>query len=161
MEKSYYLTKEMETSMALLSRSNEMVWCRYFLGNYSSVFLELHAGSGGEDACDWTRMLLEMYRNFAKNMGWSCHSLSEQHEGSGCHSGVLRIDGNDTSSYLSQKVEFIVSCAFLPLIKTVVVTPRLPLFLSLLLWRGPNRFRFFLLSCRLIDSDHQVLEVSM
>ena len=25
MEKSYYLTKEMETSMALLSRSNEMV----------------------------------------------------------------------------------------------------------------------------------------
>ena len=60
-----------------------------------------------------------------------------------------------------RKVEFIVSCAFLPLIKTVVVTPRLPLFLCLLLWRGPNRFRFFLLNCRLIDSDHQVLEISM
>ena len=73
------------------------------MGNYSSVFLELHAGSGGEDACDWTPMLLEMYRNFAKNMGWSCHSLSEQREGSGCHSGVLRIDDDDMSSYLSQE----------------------------------------------------------
>ena len=73
------------------------------MGNYSSVFLELHAGSGGEDACDWTPMLLEMYRNFAKNMGWSCHSLSEQCEGSGCHSGVLSIDDDDVFSYLSQE----------------------------------------------------------
>lgn len=71
------------------------------LGSFSSAFLELHVGAGGEDACDWTRMLLAMYTSFAQKMNWKCKLISKPDEGSNTHSGVLKLEGDDLASYLS------------------------------------------------------------
>lgn len=71
------------------------------LGNFTSAFLELHVGAGGEDACDWTRMLLSMYTSFAQKMNWKCKLVSKLDEGSSCHSSILKLEGDDLASYLS------------------------------------------------------------
>lgn len=73
------------------------------MGPFSSVFIDFHSGTGGEDANDWTRMLFEMYQNFSKQMNWKCRALSTQFEGTGLRSGTLRIDGDEVSSYLSHE----------------------------------------------------------
>lgn len=72
------------------------------LGNFSSAFLELHAGAGGEDACDWTRMLLDMYTSFAQKMNWKWKLISKLDDGSNnSHSSILKLEGDDLASYLS------------------------------------------------------------
>ena len=71
------------------------------LGSFTSAFLELHVGAGGEDACDWTRMLLSMYTSFAQKMNWKCKLISKLDEGSSCHSSILKLEGDDLASYLS------------------------------------------------------------
>ena len=71
------------------------------LGNFTSAFLELHVGAGGEDACDWTRMLLSMYTSFAQKMNWKCKLISKLDEGASCHSSILKLEGDDLASYLS------------------------------------------------------------
>ena len=73
------------------------------LGTFTSVFLDFHSGTGGEDANDWTRMLFEMYQRFSKEMNWKYQLLSAQYEGDGLRSGTLRIDGDDVSSYLAHE----------------------------------------------------------
>lgn len=65
--------------------------------------MDFHSGTGGEDANDWTRMLFEMYQNFAKEMNWACRLLSTQFEGDGLRSGTLQIDGDDVSSYFANE----------------------------------------------------------
>ena len=44
-----------------------------------------------------------MYQRFAKSMNWGCKVISTQMEGSGLRSGVLKIDGDEVSSFLSQE----------------------------------------------------------
>ena len=61
------------------------------LGSFTSAFLELHVGAGGEDACDWTRMLLSMYTSFAQKMNWKCKLISKLDEGASCHSSAAAI----------------------------------------------------------------------
>lgn len=107
LKKSYKLTLEMEDSMAALRTKNSGSDPFYVLdasnGIYTTAFMDFHSGSGGEDASDWTRMLFEMYQRFAKNMNWNCKVVACQSEGSGLRSGVLRIDGDEVSSFLSQE----------------------------------------------------------
>lgn len=104
MEKSLKLTMEMEDSMAQLSDSiHSPSSVDASNGSYTTAFMDFHSGSGGEDASDWTHMLFDMYQRFAKQMGWSCRVVTSQQEGSGLRSGVLRIDGDEVSSFLSQE----------------------------------------------------------
>ena len=48
-------------------------------------------------------MLFEMYQRFAKQMNWKCKIVDSQMEGSGLRAGVIRVDGDEVSSYLSQE----------------------------------------------------------
>ena len=35
-----------------------------------NVFVKLHAGQGGTEACDWVAMLYRMYQRYAESQGW-------------------------------------------------------------------------------------------
>ena len=35
-----------------------------------NVFVKLHAGQGGTEACDWVTMLYRMYQRYAEDQGW-------------------------------------------------------------------------------------------
>lgn len=48
-------------------------------------------------------MLFEMYQGFAKQMNWNCETVGSQYDGTCLRSGILRIRGDDISSYLSQE----------------------------------------------------------
>jgi len=48
---------------------------------YSGVLIEIRAGSGGEDAEVFAAELLQMYRNFSHDQGWSTEIVLRQDSG--------------------------------------------------------------------------------
>ena len=136
MKKSLQLTREMERSMSLLSiLCISLFHIDASLGPCSSVYLDFHNGTGGEDASDWTRMLFEMYQNFSKKMEWKSQIISAQYEGSGLRSGTLQIDGDNVSSYFALETGIHRLIRISPFDKnhrrhtsfaSVVVTPSIP-----------------------------------
>ena len=41
----------------------------------NSAYIDIHAGSGGTEACDWASMLARMYTKWAQSRGFSGKSL--------------------------------------------------------------------------------------
>ncbi|KAF4321351.1 hypothetical protein G195_005462 [Phytophthora kernoviae 00238/432] len=59
-----------------------------------SCFLEIQAGAGGTDSCDWTAMLARMYGRWAEGRGFQVHNVDESvGDEAGFRSVVLRLDG--------------------------------------------------------------------
>ena len=68
----------------------------YFSGRYDNhnAIINFYAGAGGDDAQDWTEMLLRMYLKWAQNNNLNAKILSESHGGvAGIKSATLEIDG--------------------------------------------------------------------
>ena len=44
----------------------------YLSGRYDGLdaILSIHAGAGGTEAMDWTKMLYRMYQRFSEKKGW-------------------------------------------------------------------------------------------
>ncbi len=65
------------------------------------AYLEIHAGAGGTESCDWASMLLRMYMRFCERKNWSV-SILEMQEGdeAGIKSATVQIDGIDTFGWL-------------------------------------------------------------
>ena len=67
----------------------------------SNVFLEIRAGTGGDEAAIFSGDLFRMYHRYAEQKGWSVEILSER---SGEHGGykelVSRVAGKDVYSHL-------------------------------------------------------------
>lgn len=61
----------------------------------AACYLEIVAGAGGADACDWVEMLRRMYGGFAARHGGRSTALEEQPgaSGVGLRSATLRLDG--------------------------------------------------------------------
>lgn len=66
-----------------------------------NAILALHAGAGGVDSQDWSRMLLRMYSRWAERQGYSTDVLemSASDEG-GIKSVMMQITGPDAFGYL-------------------------------------------------------------
>lgn len=75
-------------------------------GDYdkNDAILELHAGAGGTEACDWVSMLLRMYTRWAEKRGYKV-SIVDYLEGeeAGVKSVTLEINGLNAYGYLKSE----------------------------------------------------------
>ena len=59
-----------------------------------NVFVKLHAGQGGTEACDWVTMLYRMYQRYAESQGWKIEEYDQQPgEEAGLKDVYFRIEG--------------------------------------------------------------------
>ena len=59
-----------------------------------NVFVKLHAGPGGTEACDWVAMLYRMYQRYAEGQGWKIEEYDQQPgEEAGLKDVYFRIEG--------------------------------------------------------------------
>ena len=75
----------------------------FLSGEYDkrNATLTIYAGAGGEDAQDWARMLLEMYRKYCERNGYKFEILDEnKNEMNGIKSAVIKITGEYAYGYL-------------------------------------------------------------
>lgn len=82
---------------ALEKEISELETLTYFSGKYDShsAILNFYAGAGGDDAQDWTEMLLKMYLRWAENNNFTTKILTESHGGiAGIKSANMEIDGD-------------------------------------------------------------------
>ncbi len=60
-----------------------------------NVFVKLHAGQGGTEACDWVSMLYRMYQRYAEDQGWKVEEYDQQPgEEAGLKDVYFRIEGS-------------------------------------------------------------------
>ena len=59
-----------------------------------TVFVKLHAGQGGTEACDWVAMLYRMYKRYAEDQGWKIEEYDVQPgEEAGYKDVYFRVEG--------------------------------------------------------------------
>ena len=74
-----------------------------FTGQYDpgDAVLEIHAGTGGTDAQDWTEMLLRMYQRWAERRGFSLEMLeASEGEEAGLKSATMIVHGDNAYGIL-------------------------------------------------------------
>ena len=60
-----------------------------------NVFVKLHAGQGGTEACDWVTMLYRMYQRYAEDQGWKVEEYDRQEgEEAGLKDVYFRVEGS-------------------------------------------------------------------
>ena len=75
----------------------------YLSGEYDNcnAILEIHAGAGGTESCDWVNMLYRMYTRYALNNGYKIEELDRQDgEEAGIKSVMFQINGIHAYGYL-------------------------------------------------------------
>ena len=80
----------------ITNQINELEINTLFTGEYDDVpcFLEIHPGAGGTESCDWSSMLLRMYKMFCEKNGYTYEELDYQKgEEAGIKSATLKITG--------------------------------------------------------------------
>jgi peptide chain release factor 2 len=69
----------------------------------NDVFLTIHAGAGGTEACDWANMLLRMYLRWAEVKGLSTQMLDLLEAEGGVKSVTLQVSGSYAYGYLKSE----------------------------------------------------------
>ena len=75
---------------------NELEINTLFTGEYDDApcFLEIHPGAGGTESCDWSSMLLRMYKMFCDKNGYTYEELDcQKGEEAGIKSATIKITG--------------------------------------------------------------------
>lgn len=83
--------------VSLIPEIEKLETLSLFSGKYDdhSAILNFYAGAGGDDAQDWTEMLLRMYIKWAELNGLDPKIIDESRGGTaGIKSAILEIDGN-------------------------------------------------------------------
>ncbi|MCX7087584.1 MAG: peptide chain release factor 1 [Methylococcales bacterium] len=66
-----------------------------------NIFLEIRAGTGGDEAALFSGDLSRMYHRYAEKQGWTIESINENHgEHGGYKEIILRVSGNNVYSQL-------------------------------------------------------------
>ncbi len=67
----------------------------------NNCFLEIHAGAGGTESCDWANILLRMYTRWSDSKGYKVEMLEESAgEEAGIKSTTLKISGHNAYGWL-------------------------------------------------------------
>lgn len=70
----------------------------------NNAYLNIQAGAGGTEACDWAAMLLRMYTRWAEAKGFKVTTLDFQEgDGAGVSGVSLQIEGQYAYGYLKQE----------------------------------------------------------
>jgi len=70
-----------------------------------NVFLSIHSGAGGTEACDWAQMLLRMYLRWLEERKWKYEILDENPDiEAGYKSVMIRITGRYAYGYLKGEI---------------------------------------------------------
>ncbi len=70
----------------------------------ANCYLNIQAGAGGTEACDWAEMVLRMYIRWAESKGFSVTKLDYQEgDGAGCRAASIKIDGPYAYGYLKNE----------------------------------------------------------
>ena len=75
----------------------------YLNGKYdkNAAIMEIHAGAGGTESCDWVQMLYRMYSRYAEKNGYNITLLDKQDgEEAGIKSIMFQVDGTFAYGYL-------------------------------------------------------------
>ena len=78
----------------------------YLSGEYDSnnCILEIHAGAGGTESCDWANMLYRMYTRYLTKKGYRIELIDKQNgDEVGLKSIMLKISGNKAYGYLKNE----------------------------------------------------------
>ena len=78
----------------------------YLSGEYdnNNAIMEIHAGAGGTESCDWAMMLYRMYTRYANNNNYSIIELDRQDgEEAGIKSVMFQINGSLAYGYLKHE----------------------------------------------------------
>ncbi len=98
-------TAELETDFHKLQADVEGFALETLLsGEHDSAdaIVEIKAGAGGTDACDWVTMLQKMYLRWAENRGYKCDVLEESEaEVAGLKSTTFIIHGKNAYGYMA------------------------------------------------------------
>jgi peptide chain release factor 2 len=67
----------------------------------ANAIVNIHAGAGGTESCDWADMLLRMYRRYAENCGFKVDVVDiQQGDEAGIKSATLMVTGSHAFGYL-------------------------------------------------------------
>jgi peptide chain release factor 2 len=71
----------------------------------SNAFLQVSAGTGGTEACDWAQMLLRMYTRWAERNGFQLEMIDElRNEEAGIRSATVLVKGDYAYGYLQSEI---------------------------------------------------------
>ena len=98
------LIPELEGMITLAEDDIEQMRIRALLkGKYdaNNAMLNLHAGAGGTEACDWTQMLYRMYQRYCEQSGFKVTELDmESGDEAGIKSVSFRVEGENAYGFL-------------------------------------------------------------
>ena len=98
------LIPELENMITTAEDDIEQMRIRALLrGNYdgNNAILNLHAGAGGTEACDWTQMLYRMYTRYCERSGFKVTELDfEDGDEAGLKSVSFRVEGENAYGFL-------------------------------------------------------------
>ena len=101
------MEKELHTTLGIIEAKMDALKIATLLsGEYdmNNAIVSIHAGSGGLDAQDWTKMLLRMYDRFALNMNFKVTELDMIADPeAGIKSVTLKIEGANAYGYLKSE----------------------------------------------------------
>jgi peptide chain release factor 2 len=70
----------------------------------SNAFLQISAGTGGTEACDWAQMLLRMYTRWAERNGYQLDLIDElRNDEAGIRSATMLVKGDYAYGYLQSE----------------------------------------------------------
>lgn len=91
------IVKEAETALTKLIKTSKQAEIEgMFTGeaDANNCFVEIHAGAGGTESCDWASMLMRMYLRWAEQHGYETEIVDEgAGEEAGIRSATLKIKG--------------------------------------------------------------------
>ncbi|KAK1946122.1 Peptide chain release factor 2 [Phytophthora citrophthora] len=91
------MIRDCENAMAAVRADAQQLRLELLLSHESdgrSCFVEIQAGAGGTDSCDWTAMLARMYSRWGESRGFQVQYVDESvGEEAGFRSVMLRLDG--------------------------------------------------------------------
>ena len=87
----------------ITNKINKLEVQTYLNGKYDgkTAIMEIHAGAGGTESCDWVSMLYRMYVRYAERCGYNISLLDKQEEDeAGFKSVMFQVEGINAYGYL-------------------------------------------------------------